>query len=548
MKKTKYTVCGLDSTERGEAVLRALRTAIPEAQDAEYSIEDSTLSFSAELRSECQADAEMKLAGALAMLDLELILPANTEEYAYVGKQKRPKSVPVSVLTAIVAAAVAITVLFTFAACGLYGVGAMLPQDGASSEEESVVVPPIQLDGEDLPGYLQDLIRLDSIFSAYSYDGIDEQAMKEAILKAYVAATGDIYAEYMNEEEYEAYQSDHAGEFVGIGVSIVNSTVEINGYQYRVLEVISVFEDSPAIENGVRVGDCIMYVGNDDSRVLVDTLGYTAALDSMLGEAGTEAQFTVFRPDKKSSNGYTEVKFSIERRKVITESVKCRISETDKKVGIISITGFDMTTAPQLTKAIDSLLASGCEYFVFDMRNNPGGTLASVEAVLSYFLDEGDLIVSTEYSDGTADSSYVRVRNYGSRYEGYNVKKSDIGKYKGLKSVVLTNGSSASGAELFTATFRDYGLAKIVGETTYGKGCMQNTYDLSEFGLEGALRVTIAMYFSKSHTGYHGIGIVPDYEVALSEKAQKYNFFLLPEELDDQLLKAIEVVTAEDGN
>ena len=165
--------------------------------------------------------------------------------------------------------------------------------------------------------------------------------------------------------------------------------------------------------------------------------------------------------------------------------------------------------------------------------------------MLSYFLNKGDVIVSTEYADSSLnDVDVVRAVNYGSSYAGYNVSKSDIGKYKDLigKCVVLTNKSTASAAELFTATFRDYEIAPIVGQTTYGKGCMQNIIDLSHFGMKGALRVTTAMYFSKSHTVYHGTGIAPDYEVALSEEALEYNFFLIPEEKDDQLQKAIEVL------
>ena len=204
-----------------------------------------------------------------------------------------------------------------------------------------------------------------------------------------------------------------------------------------------------------------------------------------------------------------------------------------------------MTTAPQFCEAVDTLKASGCEYFVFDMRNNPGGALYSIEAVLSYFLDEGDLIVSTEYADGSEYADYVRAVNYGSQYAGYNVSKSDIGKYKDLigKCVVLTNGNTASAAELFTATFRDYNIAPIVGETTFGKGCMQSIIDLDRYyDMPGALRVTVAMYFSKSHNVYHDIGIKPDYEVALSEEALEYNFFLIPEEKDNQLQKAIDVL------
>ncbi|MBQ8409646.1 MAG: PDZ domain-containing protein [Clostridia bacterium] len=538
MKQQKYTVKGLCSEERSEVVLRTLNTVIPEAYAASCNIEDSSLTFSIKFDKRTQHDAEQRLGGALAALGFELILPANVNTYAYVGdKPKKTRMIPTAVAVSLIAAFMALTLLFTFAACDLFSVGSSGQQGNLGGVTE------IHIDGANLPDYVEDLVKLDEIFKMYSYDGIDQEAMGAAMLKAYIAATGDVYAEYMTAEEFDSYNSESAGEFVGIGVSIVNSTVEINGYTYKVMEIISVFADSPAQENGVRVGDCIMYVGGGEERTLVDVLGYTEALNTMLGEAGTKAEFTVFRPDKTQEIGYKEINFSIERRKVITESVNYRISETDSRVGIVNITGFDQTTAPQFCEAVDALLAEGCEYFVFDVRNNPGGALASIEAVLSYFLDEGDLIVSTEAADGSKQEDYVAVRNYGAQYEGYNVKRSDIGKYKGLKSIVLVNQNSASAAELFTATFRDYGLAEIVGMTTYGKGCMQTIIPLERYGLEGGLRVTTAMYFSKSHTVYHGTGIVPDHTVELSEEALEYNFFLLPEALDDQLLTAIDLLT-----
>ena len=379
----------------------------------------------------------------------------------------------------------------------------------------------------------------------YSYEGVDEEAMRVAMLKAYVEATGDLYAEYMTAEEYKSYLDDNAGDFVGVGVSVAYTEIEVNGYSYDVLQIISVFADSPALEGGVQVGDCVMYTGIGDKKELVDTLGYTESISRIRGEAGTVAEFTVFRPDKSEVSGYKEIEFSIERRKVTSQSVTYRVSETNSKVGIVSVTGFDLTTAPQFTEAVDSLKTLGCEYFVFDMRNNPGGALNSIQAVLSYFLNKGDLIVSTEYSDGSKNEYFVKEAKYAKGYEGYNVSKADIGKYKDLNMIVLTNENTASAAELFTATMRDYGLARIVGTKTYGKGCMQNIVDLSRYGLEGALRVTSAMYFSKSHTVYHDIGIVPDFEIALSEEALEYNFFLMPEHLDNQLQKAIEIITQE---
>lgn len=544
MKKYNYYVKGLNSAELAELCEKTVKVVLPEATDISCDTESSRLSFSAKL-SISKSEAEQRLFGALATCSLELIPHEGAENYAYVGENPRKtRSIPVALAASLIACSIILTLILSFVACDLFpegGTGGLGGDvSGLLGGSTTIVV-----EDEDIPDYIKELIKLDMIFKENSYDGIDEDVMGDAILKAYIAATGDLYAEYMTPEEYESYMSDSNGEFVGIGVSIVNTTIEINGYNYKVMQVISVYENSPAIENDVRVGDYIMYVGNGENRVLVDVLGYTDALNLMLGEAGTNAEFTVFRADKAADIGYREIEFSIARRKVVTESVKYRVSETNSKVGIVNVTGFDMTTAPQFCEAVDALMAQGCEYFVFDMRNNPGGSLYSIEAVLSYFLDAGDLIVSTEYADGTKEEDFVKVVNYGSQYAGYNVSKSDIGKYKSLagKCVVLTNENTASAAELFTATFRDYGIAPVVGATTYGKGCMQNIIDLERYyDMPGALRVTTAMYFSKSHHVYHNIGIVPDYEVQLSEEALEYNFFLLPEEKDDQLQKAIDVL------
>ena len=542
MRRFEYTVRGLDSAERCEELERIISKVLPNAGDVSLDTENASLRFSLGKGDISSSDAEQRLAGALAASDFELLLPQGVKSYTYVGENPRKiRTIPISIAAALVAFFVALTMLISFTVNELYPSGR---NEGVQGPTGNIII-----NDEDIPDYIKELIKLDAVFNANSYEGLDEEEMGDAILKAYIAATGDKYAEYMTKEEYEAYNSDSIGEFVGIGVSVVNSTIEINGYNYKVLQIISVFENSPALENGVRVGDCIMYVGEGSERVMTDQLGYTEALNRMLGEAGTEAKFTVFRPDKTEEIGYKEISFSVIRKKVTTESVRYKISETDSRVGIIKVTGFDATTAVQFTKAVDTLKSEGCEYFIFDMRNNPGGALASIEAVLSYFLDKGDVIVSTEYADGTKETDKVRVVNYsnlyGEAYKGYDVSESDIGKYKDLagKCVVLTNENTASAAELFTATFRDYGIAPIVGETTYGKGCMQNIIDLKKYyGMEGALRVTTAMYFSKSHRVYHEIGIEPDHKVSLSEEAKEYNFYLLPEEKDDQLKKAIDVL------
>ena len=442
----------------------------------------------------------------------------------YVRRGKKPMKVSLDFAVCAMIICIVISALTTFAVCKL--------------TEVPNLNDPIYAE---VPDYFKNLIKLDQFFREKSYDGYDEDQMAETILDAYIAATGDIYAEYLNAEEFDEYFSERNGEFVGVGVSIVNSEITFNGRKYKVMEIISVFKDSPAIENGVKVGDCIMYVEHEGKMLLVDELGYTKALEIMLGETGSIAKFTVFRP---TGDGYEEFDFSIPRRRVESESVTYKVSETDKKVGIISITGFDLTTPPQFKEAVNVLRdVHKCEYFVFDVRNNPGGSLDSIETVLTYFLDERDEIVSTKYADGTTESSKARSKRYSSEYSAFDVKKDEIGMYKDLKCIVLTNENTASAAELFTATLRDYKIADVVGMTTYGKGCMQTLYPLEYMGIEGGLKLTVAMYFSASKTVYHGTGIVPDYKVELSDEAKQINPFLLTEDKDAQMQKAIELLT-----
>ncbi len=382
---------------------------------------------------------------------------------------------------------------------------------------------------------------LSLIFEHYSYYGIDEEEMVDAVLKAYVKATGDRYAEYYTEEEYKAMRADAAGENVGIGINIVKNTAPINGGTYDVIEVISVSPESPAFEAGLKTGDLIVWVGIGEDRRLVDELNYNTALGMLRGDAGTVAEFTILRPDK--NNTYEEIEFSVERRKVESASVYYSVSEADRSIGIVKIDSFDLTVPKQFSAAMDELILGGCEKFVFDVRYNPGGDLESIRAVLSYFLSEGDRLISTVDNAGNEQIDYVEPITHSSEaYSVCDISAEDIGKYARFKGkiAVLCNESTASAAELFTAAMRDYELAVTVGAKTYGKGSMQNTIDLSYFGYTGALKLTTKMYFPPCGEGYDGIGITPDIAVTQSEEAKGYNHYVLPQSLDDQLKAAID--------
>ena len=173
----------------------------------------------------------------------------------------------------------------------------------------------------------------------------------------------------------------------------------------------------------------------------------------------------------------------------------------------------------------------------------------SIKAVLTYFLREGDLILSAIDKNGTVVKSYsAEVMTLSGEYASCSVSKEEIGMYRGLDAVVLCNGSTASAAEVFTASLRDYDLADIVGETTFGKGIMQSIISLSSasYGVyDGYVKMTTYAYVTACGETYHEIGVSPDgEEVSLSEEAKEYVLDLLPQALDDQLQAAIDALGA----
>lgn len=374
---------------------------------------------------------------------------------------------------------------------------------------------------------------LDTLFTAWSYFGVDDEAVMDGLLKAYASASGDKYAEYYTAEEFAAMTAENAGEMQGIGINIIENA------EYGCIEVISVMPDSPALAAGLQPGDLIVYVGIGETKESVSALGYTQAVTKLQGVAGTRAEFVVRRGE-----GYSEeIEFSVERGYITTQSVTYRVCATDNTVGIVKIVQFDLTTPTQFCQAVDALKATpGVDKFVFDVRYNPGGDLQSILAVLSYFLNEGDVIIST--LDNTGAESILKVQTSVQKgdYAGCSVSAEDIGKYKDLKCVVLANGSTASAAELFTANFRDYNIAPIVGTTTYGKGSMQSIVALDGYGYPGGLKLTTRMYFPPCGESYEGVGIAPDVEVELDEALANVNIYKISDADDNQLQRAIQEI------
>ncbi len=408
--------------------------------------------------------------------------------------------------------------------------------------------------------YSSTFLLVDALFKNFSIFDIDYETAMLAAIRAYVEATGDKYALFYTPEELEDMQAENNGDLYGIGVQVIFD------YDEYFMEIVLIMPDSPAQEN-LQIGDKVTHIYvNGEKQSLVDIVeqnkekvkqiypsytdeevnnvacyeAFQYAVANLKGSEGTYAEFTIDR------NGVS-LDMKIVRAKVKTLSVTCKTSIRDSEVGIVSISQFDLTTPVQFKECMDQLIAQGCNKFVFDVRNNPGGDLASVVAVLSTLLDYNDVILTTKDHQGNVETTKVDIVRYNStsNYATCNVTMADIGKYTGYEMVVLANENSASAAELFTAALRDHGVADIVGVNTYGKGSVQSIISLDYYGdaYYGALKLTTKLYFPPCGVGYDGgIGIAPNYAVELEGEAADTHFYKLTEAIDNQLQKAVSVL------
>ena len=282
---------------------------------------------------------------------------------------------------------------------------------------------------------------------------------------------------------------------------------------------INTYKDSPAEGTGIHVGDLITDVILDDgSRESVVSLGYDVALTKLRGESGTTAHFVVAR-DEDGDGVYDELEFTVERKKIDAESVMARLYEPDPTIAVIRITGFEKNTPDQFYAAMDEMKAAGAEKFVFDLRSNPGGDKDSVSSILDYLLPEGPILRTVD-SDGN-----------------YKVLTTSDAKCLDMPMAVLVNGSTASAAELFAASVKDYGVGKVVGNVTYGKGSMQTMFDIFSDG--SLLKLTVAYYCPPYSENYDGVGVKPDVEVALDESLAGVSIYKLSDTEDNQLTEAV---------
>ncbi len=526
MKQVTYRIRGMVEDGNVPSIMAAV-AAVPGVRRVQLSpTEEMDTLLILHMMTEPMDAQEEALSAALEKHGVAVILDTRTVTDLEEPKPraKQPKTVTLPSAIAAMAVVVAVAVLLTFALTTGY-----LRRD----------VPPA---AEETPTVFDEMELLDRLFRDLTVKELDED-FETNLLKAYVAATGDTYAEYFTAEELAAMNDEQDGKMCGVGMQVVSDICTVGGVDYQAIVVTNVYKDSPAEAAGVLPGDSILYVGIGEDRVLIHEIGYTEALNRMSGEEGTACTFTVLRYNAETE-AYDEVEISAIRQMLTTHSVTGRVYSLDASVGVVKITGFDNTTAAQFEATVEELKVAGCTSFVLDLRGNPGGLLTSVLDVLTYFLEDGDTMI-TARDNSNSETVYKLTLKDGtlSNCNPYTeLDASDVGKYRDLHFAVLVNGYSASAAELFTANMRDYDLATVVGDTTFGKGSMQSTLSLKNYGYEGALKLTTAYYYPPSGNGYDGVGITPDVPVALDEAVQNININLLTDEQDNQLAAAVDAL------
>lgn len=341
------------------------------------------------------------------------------------------------------------------------------------------------------------LAKVDELVRSKYIGTISNSTLSDDLLQGYVEGLGDPHADYYDAATYAQTQLGLSGQGVGIGVGIAQ-------YGNSAVRVDSVSDNSPAKAAGVQSGDLIVKIAGKN----VSDLGYDNAVTMLRGKEGTAAEFIV-------SRGGTQIPFSIVRRQYEVQNVHLRMIGN---TAVIKIDEFDENAASQFETALGDAVKNGALSYVFDLRNNPGGEVKTAADILNRLLPAGPI---------------VRVRYKG---QASKVLFSAQGKNE-LKApmAVLVNSGTASAAELFAAALRDYGKAKLVGVKTYGKGTMQQYYELSD---GSAVKFSVAYFDPPKSANFDGKGLEPDVTATLSpEKLSR--FYELSDAEDDQLQAAL---------
>ena len=366
-----------------------------------------------------------------------------------------------------------------------------------------------------------ELIRQDYVDgSKTTYHDLITAAMKGML------SSLDPHSQFMDPDDFRDMQEDTRSRFNGLGIEVSMK----NGLP----TVITAMEDTPAARAGILSGDQILKINGAST----ERMDLQDAINILRGPAGRRVTLTLLRPSTKEIKDYT-----LDRAEIKVRSVKgARLLDAELtgpfKIGYIRLIQFNEPTAEELSKALDELQKEGMQALILDLRNNPGGLLTSAVDVCAQFLPPKSKVVSTQ---GRMASQQHDYSTSGAKKDRPN-----------FPMALLINEGSASGAEIVAGALKDLHRAILVGETTFGKGSVQNVMQLPD---GSAVRFTTAKYYTPSRQVIQGNGVTPNIRVAMTAEQERALFALRnaenvkPEDeksiiktKDPQMLRAIDAL------
>lgn len=373
----------------------------------------------------------------------------------------------------------------------------------------TIVMVKVQNDIYAYDGYEYDtdtfekLYRVKNILDKKYLRDYDIDELIDGAIDGMLEALDDPYTTYFDKEAAEQFLIETEGEYEGVGIYV---SYDLNK---KMVIVLTPIEQSPAAEAGILPGDYIEYV--DDVDVTSNTLDEVA--DLLKGEAGTLVKVGIIRYDKDGN--ITRIEKTLTRRNVTIDPVVEEVYEDN--IGYIKLSSFDETTYSEFVKAYKDLTKNkNVKGLILDLRNNPGGLLDVATSITDILVPKGKIVYTLD-KDGKEEAIY-----------------SGSGKIE-IPLVVLVNEGSASASEVLAGAVKDYGVGKIIGVNTYGKGVVQTLLSLRDGTY---VKVTTNEYFSPNGNKIDGEGVSPDIEVKLPEDVSSY--YNLEYDEDTQLQKAIE--------
>lgn len=339
------------------------------------------------------------------------------------------------------------------------------------------------------------------IIDKYYLGEVDEEKLKEGVIKGYIEGLEDPYTEYISKEDMQDYLEDTMGNFVGIGIYMVEDK------ETNKIMVLSPIKNSPAEKAGIQPGDYIIKI-ND-----VEYTGeqMTEASNKIKGEEGSTVKLEILRENETLT-------YEIKRENIKVNPVEGKVLENN--IGYIAFSSFDQETAEDFKNKYEELSKQGIKSLIVDLRNNGGGIVSVALEIADYFTPKDSVLL------------YEVDKN-----NNEEIEKSKNDPIINMPVIILTNENTASSSEILAGALQDLGIAKIVGTKTYGKGVIQEVLSLPD---GSGIKITSEKYLTPNKREINKVGIQPDVEVELPETVT--NILNVEEKDDTQLQKAIEML------